>query len=203
MYQVAVVHKAGEARILCIKIYYVSNPFPLVYLWFSGHNGQVFIIPHTCARGKAVRLSRCRCCPQKTGIFRDLQLQTSRKWHKTVKIGEKLTYLCSYLLLTIHEYDKSWFFIHHAYSPHLLRLLSYALWLRMPRGGWKEVIKTHVQALIGPNFAESANLSSLTQRFCTSFDGNEIDISGAQNGVIWSAGHLSRVLEEWAFVDVS
>ena len=35
MYRVAVVHKAGEARISCIKIYYVSNPFPLVYLWFS------------------------------------------------------------------------------------------------------------------------------------------------------------------------
>ena len=44
----------------------------------------------------------------------------------------------------------------------------------------------HVQVLIGPNFAESVNLSLLTQRFCTSFDGNEIDISGAQNGVIWS-----------------
>ena len=26
------VHKAGEAQISCIKIYYVSNPFPLVYL---------------------------------------------------------------------------------------------------------------------------------------------------------------------------
>ena len=33
------------------------------------------------------------------------------------------------------------------------------------RGGWKEVIKTHMQMLITPNFAESANLSSLTQQF--------------------------------------
>ena len=34
------------------------------------------------------------------------------------------------------------------------------------RGGWKEVqvIKSHVRALIALNFAESANLSSLTQR---------------------------------------
>ena len=71
------------------------------------------------------------------------------------------------------------------------------------RGGCKEVIKTHVQALIGPNFAESANLGSLTQQFCTSFDGNELDVSGAQNGVIWSVWHLSSVLEEWAFVDVT
>ena len=49
--------------------------------------------------------------------------------------------------------------------------------------GWKEVIKTHMQALIGPNFAESVNLSLLTQRSCTSFDGNEIDISRAQTVV--------------------
>ena len=33
------------------------------------------------------------------------------------------------------------------------------------RGGWKEVIKTHLQTLITPNFAESVNLSSLTQWF--------------------------------------
>ena len=59
-----------------------------------------------------------------------------------------------------------------------------------------------MQAIIGPNFSESVNLSSLTQQFCTSFDGNEIDISGAQNCVIWSVGHLSSVLEERAFVDV-
>ena len=66
-----------------------------------------------------------------------------------------------------------------------------------------EVIKTHVQALIGQNFAESVNLSSLTGRFCKSFDDNEINISGAQNGVMWSVWHLSSVLEEWAFMDVS
>ena len=60
-----------------------------------------------------------------------------------------------------------------------------------------------MQALIGPNFAESANLSSLTQQFCVSFDGNEIDVSGTQNGVMWSVGHLSCVLEEWAFVEIS
>ena len=70
------------------------------------------------------------------------------------------------------------------------------------RGGWKGVIKTHLLALIGPNFAESANLSLLTQQFCASFDGNEIDISGAQNGVMWSLEHFSCVLEEWTFVDV-
>ena len=40
-------------------------------------------------------------------------------------------------------------------------------WMVTPREGWKEVIKIHVQTLITPNFAESANLhvSSLTQRF--------------------------------------
>ena len=55
-----------------------------------------------------------------------------------------------------------------------------------------------MQVLIGPNFAESANLSSLTQQFRTRFDNNEIDISGAQNGVMWSVGHydLSCILEE-------
>lgn len=34
------------------------------------------------------------------------------------------------------------------------------------------------------------------------FDCNEIDISGAQNGVVCSIGHLSSVLEERAFVDI-
>ena len=34
-------------------------------------------------------------------------------------------------------------------------------------------------------------LSSLTQQFCTRFDNNEINISGAQNGMMWSVGHLS------------
>ena len=60
-----------------------------------------------------------------------------------------------------------------------------------------------MQALIGTNFTEPANLRSLTQRFYMSFDGNEIDISGIQNGVIWSVEHLSSVLEERAFMDVS
>ena len=41
-------------------------------------------------------------------------------------------------------------------------------------GGWKEVIKTHTQALLGQNFAESANSSLLTQQFCMNFDGNGI-----------------------------
>ena len=31
--------------------------------------------------------------------------------------------------------------------------------------GWKEVIKSHVRALIARNFAESANLSLLIQRY--------------------------------------
>ena len=53
------------------------------------------------------------------------------------------------------------------------------------RGGWKEVIKTHVQALIGPNFAESVNLSSLTEQIWTSVDGDEIDITGAPIDVTW------------------
>ena len=54
-------------------------------------------------------------------IFRDLQVQASHEWHKSVKIGEKLMYmyLCSYLLLTIHERDKLSFLyttpIHHTY----------------------------------------------------------------------------------------
>ena len=50
-----------------------------------------------------------------------------------------------------------------------------------------------MQALIGTNFTA----------IFTSFDGNEIDISGAQNGVMWSVGHLSSVLEEQTFVVVS
>ena len=37
--------------------------------------------------------------------------------------------------------------------------------------------KTQVQALIGPNFTESANLSSLTQQIWTSVDGDEISTS--------------------------
>ena len=37
------------------------------------------------------------------------------------------------------------------------------------RGGWKEVIKTHVLALISPNFAESVNLSLLTQQNFASY----------------------------------
>ena len=69
------------------------------------------ITPHACARCKVIGLSVCRrCrCPQKTRIFRDYQVQASREWHKSVKISGKLTYLCPYLLLTIHECDKLWF----------------------------------------------------------------------------------------------
>ena len=37
--------------------------------------------------GKVISVSVCRCCcrwcPQKTGIFRDLQVQASREWYKT------------------------------------------------------------------------------------------------------------------------
>ena len=40
-------------------------------------------------------------------------------------------------------------------------------------------VRSHVQALIGPNFAESVNLSSLTQQIWMSVDGDEIDITGA------------------------
>ena len=42
-------------------------------------------------------------------------------------------------------------------------------------------------------------LSSLTQQVCKRLDSNEIDISGTQNGVMWSVG---CILEERAFVDV-
>ena len=57
-------------------------------------------------KGKAIGLSVCCCCsrcPQKTGVFGDLQHQASREKHKTQKIGEKMMYLCSCLLLTIHK----------------------------------------------------------------------------------------------------
>ena len=61
-----------------------------------------------------------------------------------------------------------------------------------------------MKALIGSNFAVSANcVSKLKFADTASFDSNEMDISGAQNGVIWSVRHLSSVLEERAFVDVS
>ena len=54
------------------------------------------------ARDRVIGLSICRCChccrcPQKIGIFQDLQLQASHEWHKTVN---------SYRLLKIHECDK-------------------------------------------------------------------------------------------------
>ena len=69
-------------------------------------------LPHTYVQGaKVIGLSICHCrryccCPQKTGIFKDLQVQASHEWHKTVQTVENLTYLCLYLLLTIHECDK-------------------------------------------------------------------------------------------------
>ena len=76
--------------------------------------------PRTCTRGKVISLSVCHHrCPQKTGIFWDLQVQMR---HKTVKIGEKMMYLCLCLLLTIHECDKSWFLyarpIRHTYGGY-------------------------------------------------------------------------------------
>ena len=82
---------------------------------------NLIITPQACARGKVISLSVCccRCCPQKTGIFWDLQVQASREWHKTQNRQKKLAYLCSYLLLTIHECNKSWFLytmpIRHTY----------------------------------------------------------------------------------------
>ena len=61
-----------------------------------------------CARGKVIGLSVCRCyhCSQKIRIFRDSQVQVSHGWYITVKLSKKLTYLYSYLLLTIHECNK-------------------------------------------------------------------------------------------------
>ena len=75
-----------------------------------GHKSLVLLItPRACARDKVIGLSVCRCCcrcPQKIRIFQDLLVQASRGWYKTVKLSEKLTYLCLYLLLTVHECDK-------------------------------------------------------------------------------------------------
>ena len=66
-----------------------------------------WFLPHAYAQGgEVIGLSVCLSLSQKTGIFRDLQLQASREWHKTVKIGDEPTYLCSQLLLKIHECDK-------------------------------------------------------------------------------------------------
>ena len=67
------------------------------------------------------------------------------------------------------------------------------------------IIKIACASINWPKFHWVSKLCSLTQQFCTSFDGNEveIDISGAQNGVIWSVGHLLSVLEKRAFMDVS
>ena len=64
------------------------------------------ITPCSCTRGKVFSLSVCHCCrccccpPQQQR--QDLQVQMSCEWHKTVKIGKRLMYLCSYLLLTIY-----------------------------------------------------------------------------------------------------
>ena len=60
------------------------------------------------------------------------------------------------------------------YNTHPLWRMNIIKWLLYfsqgcaiyrTRGGWKRVIKAHVQALIASNFAESANFSSLTQQF--------------------------------------
>ena len=59
--------------------------------WQLGRVKLTIFTPRACARGKVIGLSICRCCSQKTGIFQHLQLQVSREWHMTVKIGEKLT----------------------------------------------------------------------------------------------------------------
>ena len=79
--------------------------------WCVSIDKNAVITPHACARCKVIGLSVCRrCrCPQKTRIFQDYQVQASREWHKSVKINRKLTYLCPYLLLTIHECNKLWF----------------------------------------------------------------------------------------------
>ena len=46
---------------------------------------------------------------------------------------QKLTYLCSYLLLTIHESEKSWSLYTMPICHNLLRILSYALRLCIPK----------------------------------------------------------------------
>ena len=100
------------------------------------------VTPRTCVRGKVIVLSVChlwRChCPQKIGRFRDLQVQASRGWYKTVQLGEKLTYLCSYLLLTIYECDKSRF-----YMPRLFATPTEAIQLYMQLC----IVTAHAQAL--------------------------------------------------------
>ena len=86
--------------------------------------------PRVCARGKVISLSVCRCCHcchlstenQNISIF----TCPSELWmaQNCQKIGKNLTYLCSYLLLTIHECDKSWFLyttpIRHTYWGYLV-----------------------------------------------------------------------------------
>ena len=56
------------------------------------------------------------------------------------------------------------------------------------------VIKTHMQAFGGPNFAESAYLSSLTQMIWMSVEGN----TGAQIGQVYN-----RRIFKMAFMDIS
>ena len=52
---------------------------------------------------KVIGLSVCRCRPsQKTGIFRDLQVQVSHEWYKTQ--NRRKTDIS---VLMIHECDKS------------------------------------------------------------------------------------------------
>ena len=101
---------------MCVRIAWLCVGDHYMYM-----QGVLLITPRACARGEVIGLSVCCrcCCPQKTRIFRDLQVQASCGRHKTVKIHEKIMYLCSCLLLTIHECDKSWFLyatpIRHTY----------------------------------------------------------------------------------------
>ena len=67
---------------------------------------KLIIILRACARGKVIGLSSIVVVVhRKLGyfeIYKSKQVVNGTK----LKIGEKLTYLCSYLFLTVHECDK-------------------------------------------------------------------------------------------------
>ena len=93
---------------------------------------QYIFTPHACARVNVIGLSVCRCT-QKIRIFRDLQVQATCEWHKTVKIGKKLTYIvhtCFSQPASMTNHD---FYTPHLFTTPTPRLISYALWLRMPK----------------------------------------------------------------------
>ena len=93
-----------KVSVIDYSAYYTYNSWSVALS--RSARSKLHIIPRACARGKAISLSVVVVIVQKTEIFQDLQVQMSCERYKTVKIGDKMTDLCLFLLLTIHECDK-------------------------------------------------------------------------------------------------